>query len=90
MKFGGRQQEREGHGQEQGDGSMPTRVQDCTAFAEKASIRDLLRLRCRAECLRRMSKKRRALYEGIRERREAMKPLDFNIVEALREMRDNG
>jgi len=37
-----------------------------------------------------MSKKRRAVYEGIRERREAMRPLDFNLVAALREMRDNG
>jgi hypothetical protein len=37
-----------------------------------------------------MTPKRRAIYKRIRKRRDAMGPLSFSIVDALREMRANG
>ncbi len=42
------------------------------------------------QLLARMTPERRALLERILARREAMKPVDFDIVEALRELRGYG
>ena len=54
------------------------------------SLRELLHSKTPEECLRSMSPERKALYERIIKRRDAIGPLDFDIVETLREIRNNG
>ena len=55
-----------------------------------SSVAWLLRRQHRDERLRRMSPEARATYKRIRELREEIGPLDFDIVKALRELRDDG
>jgi len=54
------------------------------------SLYQLLRAERRSELLRRLSPERRATYERIRSLREEIGPLDFDVVEELRELRENG
>jgi hypothetical protein len=44
----------------------------------------------RSELMRRLTPERRATYERIRKLREDIGPLDFDVVEELRELRENG
>lgn len=55
-----------------------------------SSAASLLRYHHRDERLRRMSPDARATYDRIRKLREEIGPLDFDIVKALRELRDDG
>jgi hypothetical protein len=50
----------------------------------------LLVERLRGERLSRMSPEQRATYERIVKLREAIGPIDFDVVEALRELRCRG
>ena len=54
-----------------------------------SSVVRLLRRHHRDERLRRMSPEARATYDRIRTLRGEIGPLDFDIVEALRELRDD-
>ncbi len=54
-----------------------------------SSIRDLLGMRRRDERVRRLSPDRRALYEEIVELRSAIGPVALDVVEAIRELREN-
>ena len=54
-----------------------------------SSVAKLLRRQHRDERLRRMSPEARATYERIRTLREEIGPLDFDIVKALRELRND-
>ena len=54
------------------------------------SLRRLLRAERRNELLQRLSPERRATYERIRRLREEIGPLGFDIIEELRELRENG
>ena len=49
-----------------------------------------LRWQRRQERLRRMSPERRALYEGIGKLRDEIGRVDIDIVEAIRELREDG
>lgn len=64
---------------------METPVSNPSAAAD--ALREWIKTRSREESLRRMSPDRRALYERIIKRRDETGPIDFNIVEALRELR---
>ena len=64
---------------------METPVSHPSAAAD--ALREWIKTRSREESMRRMSPDRRALYERIIKRRDAIGPIDFNIVEALRELR---
>ena len=55
-----------------------------------SSLRQLLARKQLDERLRRMSPDRRTLYEEIRQLREEIGPIDFDVVRALRELRENG
>jgi hypothetical protein len=50
-------------------------------------LSSLLQRQRRDERLKRLSPERRAMYEDIRKLREEIGPIDFNVVEALRELR---
>ena len=50
-------------------------------------LRSLLQRQRRDERIARMSPERRAMYEEIRKLREEIGPINFNVVEALREIR---
>lgn len=52
-------------------------------------LRSLLRMQLRNDRLRKMSPERRAIYERIRKLRDEIGPIDFDVVEALRELREN-
>lgn len=54
------------------------------------SVRRLLRAERRNGLLQRLSPERRATYERIRRLREEIGPLDFDVIEELRELRENG
>ena len=54
------------------------------------SIGQVLSRKHRDERLRRMSPERRALYHDIRTLREKIGPINFDVVETLREFRKNG
>jgi hypothetical protein len=54
-----------------------------------SSVATLLRRRYRDERLRRMPPEARAKYDRIRKLREQIGPIDFDLVKALRELRDN-
>ncbi len=56
-------------------------------IAEQVHQRRWLR---REERLRRMSPERRALYEEIGKLRDEIGRVDIDIVEAIRELRENG
>jgi hypothetical protein len=47
-------------------------------------------VRCRDERLRRMSPERLATYERIMKLREKIGPIDFDVVEAVHELRQHG
>lgn len=76
--------------------SIPARtmrpITRATAPTSAASnpARDNDRARKREELLKRMSPEKRALYERIVSSREKTEPVKFSIVEALREMREDG
>ncbi len=55
-----------------------------------ARLRELLSQEHREELLREMTPENRALYERIRKRREEIGLIDFSIVEAIREFREDG
>jgi len=52
-------------------------------------LRSLLRMQLRNDRLRKMSPERRAIYERIRQLRDEIGPIDFDVVEALWELREN-
>lgn len=54
-----------------------------------SSIRSLLRARHRDERLARMTPERRAIYERIKRLRDAIGPIDFDVLDALRELRED-
>lgn len=53
-------------------------------------LRELLSPEHREELLREMTPENRALYERIRKRREEIGLIGFDIVEAIREIREDG
>ena len=55
-----------------------------------SSIRSLLRARHRDDRLARMTPERRATYERIKKLRDSIGPIDFDLLEALREIREHG
>jgi hypothetical protein len=55
-----------------------------------SSLRQLLARKRHDERLQRMSPDRRSLYEEIRQLRERIGAIDFDVVAALRELRENG
>jgi hypothetical protein len=58
--------------------------------ATVSRLKDVLDQSSREERLARLSPEARATYERIRKLREAIGPVDFEIVAALREIRENG
>ncbi len=54
------------------------------------SIRKVLYAKPLDELIKGLPADRRALYEGIMKSREETGPIDFNIVEVLREIRGDG
>ena len=54
------------------------------------SWRRLQRVRRREELLQRLTPERRATYDRIRKLREDIGPLNFDVVEELRVLRENG
>lgn len=60
-----------------------------TATTER-SWPQLRRRRRRHELLRQLTPERRATYERIKKLREDVGPLDFDVVEELRDLRENG
>ncbi len=70
---------------------ISTRTRATTVSATTVStLRGLLRRRMRDERLKRLSPERRAVYDRIRKLREEIGPVEFGIVETLRELRANG
>jgi hypothetical protein len=69
--------------------SASTRATTPTATTVSAVGR-LLELRRRDERLARMPPDRRTLYHRILNRREAIGPVDLDVVQALKELRSNG
>jgi hypothetical protein len=63
--------------------SVPTTVHPGT-------IGELLRTHSKDELLRSMGPERRALFHRILALRERIGPVRFDVVEALREMREDG
>ena len=61
-----------------------------TTVPDKATIQTILRAHSRAERVSRMTPERREIYNRIRQLREEIGPLDFDVVAALRELRENG
>ncbi len=55
-----------------------------------SSVASLLRRHHRDERLRRMSPEALATYDRIRRLREEIGPVEFDVLEALRELRDDG
>ena len=51
-------------------------------------LRSPLRMQLRNDRLRKMSPERRAIYERIRKLRDEIGPIDFDVVEALQELRE--
>ncbi len=64
-------------------------TESSTATTER-SLRQLFRAERRDELLRRLSPERRTTYERIRRLREEIGPIDFDVAEELRELRENG
>lgn len=64
-------------------------AESSTSAAERSSAQ-LRRIRRRNELLRRLTPERRATYERIKKLREEIGPLDFDVVEELRDLRENG
>jgi hypothetical protein len=60
-----------------------------TTATDRSSDR-VRRLRRRDELLRRLTPERKATYQRIKKLREEIGPLDFEVVEELRELRENG
>jgi len=58
--------------------------------AKVTDLSRLLRLKRRDERLRSLSPDRRAIFDRIRKLRTDIGPIDFDVVEALRELRANG
>lgn len=58
--------------------------------ATERSGHQLQRARRRNELLQRLTPERRATYERIKKLREEIGPLSFDVVEELRELRENG
>ncbi len=54
------------------------------------SLRQLIRTERREELMRRLSSERKATYDRIRRLREEIGPLNFDVVEELRNLRENG
>lgn len=65
-----------------------TRATNPTSTTVTSASR-LLRKHHRDERLRRMSPEARATYERIRKLREEIGPIDFDVVKALRELRED-
>lgn len=65
---------------------MPTRAKDDTV----EHLRELLSPERHEQRLRRMSPEKRALDESIAKLRDEIGPIDFDVVEALRELRNSG
>lgn len=61
-----------------------------TTSATERSSAQLRKMRRRNELLRRLTPERRATYERIRKLREEIGPLNFDVVEELRDLRENG
>lgn len=70
--------------------SPPSSAARSSTTLTERSLRRLLRAERREELLRRLSPERRATYERIRKLREEIGTLDFDVVEELRELRENG
>lgn len=60
-----------------------------TSATIERSSRNSRRTERREELLRRLSPERRATYERIKRLREDIGPLNFDVVEELRELREN-
>lgn len=65
---------------------MSTRTKDDVV----ARLREMLRPERREELLRKMSPENRALDESIEKLRKEIGPIDFDIVEELRKLRNHG
>ena len=65
---------------------MSTRTKDDTV----GRLRELLRPERKDELLRRMSPEARALDESIEKLRKEIGPIDFDVVEELRKLRNHG
>ena len=63
--------------------SVPTTV-------DPTAIRELARMQRKDELLRSMSPEKRDLFHKIVGLREKIGPVKFDVVEALREMREDG
>ena len=66
--------------------NMSTRASDDSV----ERLRELLRPERRDELLRKMSPENRALLESIEKLRERIGHIDFDVVAALRELRNGG
>ncbi|MGH7150442.1 MAG: hypothetical protein ACREIU_07085 [Planctomycetota bacterium] len=53
-------------------------------------VPDLIHARSRDERVLNLPPDKRLLFEGIRRLREEIGPIDFNVVDALRELREHG
>jgi hypothetical protein len=69
---------------------FPGLAAESTTEPTERSLRQLFRAERRDRLLQRLSPERRATYERIRRLREEIGPIDFDVVEALRELRENG
>ena len=69
--------------------SPSTKAMTSTAVTV-SSIRSLLQMRKRDDMLKRMTPEKRALYERIVKLREKIGPVNMNLVEAIRELREDG
>jgi hypothetical protein len=73
----------------QGHTLLTPAAESATKTTER-SWRQLRRARQRDALLHRLTPERRATYERIRKLREEIGPLNFDVVEELRELRGNG
>ncbi len=69
---------------------FPSLAAESSTAPTERSLRQLFRAERRDKLLRRLSPERRATYERIRKLREEIGPIDFDVVEELRELRENG
>ena len=72
------------------DGPTQLEPSGVQAMAATGAGQGVLTLMSRDELLSRMTPEKRAIYEQIIALRKRIGPVDFNIVEALREMREDG
>jgi len=71
-----------------GTESPATRSLWTSTAAEESTLRKVLHLQDRMQRLAKLSPERRATFERITELREAIGPVDFDISQALREIRE--